>query len=509
MKGVLLRIQRRMKRRTFLSPDAGTKIRTVDFRLNKETRKTLISQRTRISANYHTSSNQNTRITMIRSPPRSSPRTPYILAPSSVYAFTLLPLSHHSIKWRYSIFPDLRNYLQTSVFIRGNLTFIFPCVPSVIRPTVYGLWLRNHKLGCVLEAELWLELGRYVATEFGRARSLRSDLAGRTLGRYVATELWLGPYVATELWLELGRYVATERDGCSVATSRVKISPQFSLSTIVIDPAEADAYWVASCNVEEPPPEPWVPMRPFSERVFGRPSRCTLPFLGTVTSFCHVPENVDFRLPIEGERADDPSEGFFTLYEEHLMRARLWFPIPSVIVEFLNRLEVLISQISPRGIKHLVGLLVLGYERGMELTADYLEAFLTLSRVGTDRLYGFRQRTYMEVLKGFSQGDLRNPIPPLLKDLFVVRDLLRGGPLFWSHFSPERVRAAVETHRSRFSLTIDDDMGMSFEDTPSPSVYATGQSSGRRLLDVEDDADPIIEDPVFCHGGWEGNDWMD
>ncbi|KAG2246381.1 hypothetical protein Bca52824_086009 [Brassica carinata] len=98
---------------------------------------------------------------------------------------------------------------------------------------------------------------------------------------------------------------------------------------------------------------------------------------------------------------------------------------------------------------------------------------------------------------------VRNPIPPLLKDLFVVRDLLRGGPLFWSHFSPERVRAAVETHRSRFSLTIDDDMGMSFEDTPSPSVYATGQSSGRRLLDVEDDADPIIEDPVFCHGGWE------
>ncbi|KAF3525156.1 hypothetical protein F2Q69_00047618 [Brassica cretica] len=44
----------------------GTEIRTVDFLLNKETRKTLISQTTRISANYHTSSNQNTRITTIR-----------------------------------------------------------------------------------------------------------------------------------------------------------------------------------------------------------------------------------------------------------------------------------------------------------------------------------------------------------------------------------------------------------------------------------------------------------
>ncbi|CAF2134299.1 unnamed protein product, partial [Brassica napus] len=115
--------------------------------------------------------------------------------------------------------------------------------------------------------------------------------------------------------------------------------------------------------------------------------------------------NVNFGLPLEGERADEPPEGFFTLYEEHLMRARLWFPIPSVIVEFLNRLKVSIRQISPRGIKHLVGLLVLGYEQGIELTAEYLEAFLTLSHVGTDRLYGFRQRTFMEVLKGFPQGD--------------------------------------------------------------------------------------------------------
>ncbi|KAF2587658.1 hypothetical protein F2Q70_00035974 [Brassica cretica] len=42
---------------------------------------------------------------------------------------------------------------------------------------------------------------------FGRARSLRSDRAERTLGRYVATELWL----------ELGCYAATERNRRSVA----------------------------------------------------------------------------------------------------------------------------------------------------------------------------------------------------------------------------------------------------------------------------------------------------
>ncbi|KAF3544491.1 hypothetical protein DY000_02004756 [Brassica cretica] len=53
----------------------------------------------------------------------------------------------------------------------------------------------------------FLELGRYVATDL-RARSLHSDRAERSLGRYVTTELWL----------ELGRYEATERNERSVAT---------------------------------------------------------------------------------------------------------------------------------------------------------------------------------------------------------------------------------------------------------------------------------------------------
>ncbi|CAF1930041.1 unnamed protein product [Brassica oleracea] len=108
------------------------------------------------------------------------------------------------------------------------------------------------------------------------------------------------------------------------------------------------------------------------------------------------------------------------------MRARLWFPIPSVIVEFLNRLEVSISQISPRGIMHLVGLLVLGYERGIELTAEYLEAFLALPRVGTDRLYGFRPRTFMEVLI-LSRRSWKEEL------LFFTLDWIKP-PLPWSAF---------------------------------------------------------------------------
>ncbi|KAH0853873.1 hypothetical protein HID58_092798 [Brassica napus] len=179
------------------------------------------------------------------------------------------------------------------------------------------------------------------------------------------------------------------------------------------DPAEADAHWVALSNVEEPPPEPWVPVRPFSERVIGRPSRCTLPFLGTV---------------LKGfPQGDRGWKSYFTL---DWIKPRLpWSAFP---------------------------------------------------RLGDCGGVG-----------------VHNPIPPFLEDLCVVRNLLRGGPLLWGYFSPERVRAAVETHRSCFSSSIDDDMGVFFEDTSLPAVYATGQSSGQRPPDAEDDAEPTVEDPVF------------
>ncbi|KAF3551172.1 hypothetical protein DY000_02008975, partial [Brassica cretica] len=52
---------------------------------------------------------------------------------------------------------------------------------------------------------------------FGRARSLRSDRAERTLGRYVATEL--GPSSLRTI----GRYVATELGWISVTTDQLAV----------------------------------------------------------------------------------------------------------------------------------------------------------------------------------------------------------------------------------------------------------------------------------------------
>ncbi|KAF2539643.1 hypothetical protein F2Q68_00021049 [Brassica cretica] len=40
-------------------------------------------------------------------------------------------------------------------------------------------------------------------------------------------------------------------------------------------------------------------------------------------------------------------------------------------------------------------------------------------------------------------------LPPTPADLFAKRDLLRGRPFFWNSFTLERIRSAVELHRSR------------------------------------------------------------
>ncbi|KAF3552760.1 hypothetical protein F2Q69_00014452 [Brassica cretica] len=84
------------------------------------------------------------------------------------------------------------------------------------------------------------------------ARSLRGDRAGRSLGRYVATELWL----------KLGRYVATERSSPrgllhllrgvrsalspmvpNTQNSRPSVGPFRSCDKPVDSPCHSVSYW--------------------------------------------------------------------------------------------------------------------------------------------------------------------------------------------------------------------------------------------------------------------------
>ncbi|KAL0689704.1 hypothetical protein Bca4012_089382 [Brassica carinata] len=167
--------------------------------------------------------------------------------------------------------------------------------------------------------------------------------------------------------------------------------PKMEFIPHLVDPAENEAWWVACYGSITPPIEKSFPVMNRRPVEAGAPSRSTSGFLEVMRSFYHISDAVEFRIPCQGECASSPPEGFFTCYEAFVVRCRLWFPIPEIIVH----------------------------------AASVEESCIPLFR----RLPNDRPSI--------------NPLAPFPEDIIAMRDLLRNGPFFWTSFMPKRVRKAL------------------------------------------------------------------
>ncbi|WZZ50965.1 hypothetical protein YC2023_051072 [Brassica napus] len=153
-----------------------------------------------------------------------------------------------------------------------------------------------------------------------------------------------------------------------------------------VDPAEGEAYWIARCGLIIPLLEASFPIMNRRMIDASAPSRTSLDFLRVVREFFRIPDDVEFRIPRRGQSADNPPEGYFTCYESYLVRCRLWFQIPDIIVRVLDRFEVSISQLTPTSLQHLIGVVILSFESVFplplvisKLFSDYSLTWIRLS----------------------------------------------------------------------------------------------------------------------------------
>uniref|UniRef100_M4FII2 Uncharacterized protein n=1 Tax=Brassica campestris TaxID=3711 RepID=M4FII2_BRACM len=126
-------------------------------------------------------------------------------------------------------------------------------------------------------------------------------------------------------------------------------------------------------------------------------SRSTHSFLKIVRKFARIFKEVEFRVPRDGETAENPPDGYFTCYEAFRLRCRLWFPNPEIIDRVLESFKNINRSAEPRwlGAPHRFGD---PYEHSLTLTVDHFEAFLRLQNV-LGSMFRPTPRTNMSVIK--------------------------------------------------------------------------------------------------------------
>ncbi|XP_024009268.1 uncharacterized protein At3g60930, chloroplastic-like [Eutrema salsugineum] len=193
------------------------------------------------------------------------------------------------------------------------------------------------------------------------------------------------------------------------------------------------------------------------------PPGSTLSSLVSLEALRHrfgISEAVEFVVPEKSDRADKPPENHFTLYEAFFELCFLWFPIPRIM---------------PRGLRHMIGILVRSFKCGVEIELGHLLNLLEIRRApGGGRFY-ISNKSNRRIIGGFPNKDqfwterffyvlvneasvgedfvnktktiwgplVRSFFPPVPDDLFSVRDTLAARKVNWrKHFSFERVEGA-------------------------------------------------------------------
>ncbi|XP_024006445.1 uncharacterized protein At3g60930, chloroplastic-like [Eutrema salsugineum] len=118
-----------------------------------------------------------------------------------------------------------------------------------------------------------------------------------------------------------------------------------------------------------------------------------------------ISEAVEFIVPEKNDRVDKPPENHFTLYEAFSELCFLWFPIPGVILEYLWKHGISIGQIMPRGLRHMIGILVRSFECGVDIKLNHLLNLLEIRKAPKGNRFYISNKSNRRIIGGFPSKD--------------------------------------------------------------------------------------------------------
>ncbi|KAG2271605.1 hypothetical protein Bca52824_066160 [Brassica carinata] len=210
---------------------------------------------------------------------------------------------------------------------------------------------------------------------------------------------------------------------------------------------EKEAYWDALCGSITPPPEVFYPTRPATQLDLTLLSRTSPAYLKTLREIYRVPSGVVFLVPVHGESAEDPLEGFFTSKRCNVAELS-WRVDPELRARNgpqPRRLRKTSIDYSYRMAPKRLMSIIQGHTSNAK--GCFMHFFLCSNRSHIRR--GELSPLVPRKMELSSWYDATSIVPAIPRDLFAKSDLLRNGPFFWDSFPLDRIQNAVALYRSR------------------------------------------------------------
>ncbi|KAG7585635.1 hypothetical protein ISN45_Aa02g009790 [Arabidopsis thaliana x Arabidopsis arenosa] len=116
-------------------------------------------------------------------------------------------------------------------------------------------------------------------------------------------------------------------------------------------------------------------------------SQSTVDSLNDLRSLCHIPPEVEMVVPEPYESPESGREGYCCAYEIYFKGCGLFFPLPEILLVYLNHLGIAFSQMSPNMLRYLMCTFTVAAEAGYSLGLSELLEFFQARESRTSGYY--------------------------------------------------------------------------------------------------------------------------